>query len=49
MARELRSNFHILIFFEFPEVLPRTHRQQRITADSVIAAAAAAAVLEHGM
>ena len=32
MARELRSNFQIPENFEFPEVLPRTRRQQRTMA-----------------
>ena len=40
MARELRSNFQIPEIFEFPEVLARTCRQQRIMADPNAAAAA---------
>ena len=46
MARELRSNFQIPENFEFKEVLPRTRQQQRTMADTVIAAAHAAAFLE---
>ena len=38
MARELRSNFQIPEFFEFPEVLPITRRQQRKMADPNAAA-----------
>ena len=38
MARELRSNFQIPENFEFPEVLPRTRRQQRTMADPNVAA-----------
>ena len=34
MARELRSNFQIPENFEFPEVLPRTRRQERKIADT---------------
>ena len=33
MARELGSNFQIPENFEFPEVLPRTRRQQRTIPD----------------
>ena len=33
MAKESRSNFQIPEIFEFPEVLPRTRRQQRTMAD----------------
>ena len=42
MARELRSNFQIPENFEFPEVLPRTRRQQRTMADPNTAAAVVA-------
>ena len=42
MERKLRSNFQIPENFEFPEVLPRTRRQQRIMADPNAAAAAVA-------
>ena len=42
MARELRSNFWIPENFEFPEVLPRTSRQQRTMADPNAAAAVVA-------
>ena len=38
MARELRLNFQIPENFEFPEVLPRTLRQQQIMADPNAAA-----------
>ena len=38
MARELRSNFQIPENFEFPEVLPRTSRQQQTMADPNAAA-----------
>ena len=37
MARELHSNFQIPEHFEFPEVLPRTRRQQLTTADTNVA------------
>ena len=39
MARELRSNFQIPEDFEFPEVLPRTCRQQLTMSDPNAAAA----------
>ena len=42
MARELRSNFWIQENFEFPEVLPRTSRQQRTMADPNAATAVVA-------
>ena len=42
MARELRSSFQIPEYFEFPEVLPRTHQQQRTMADPNAAAAVVA-------
>ena len=45
MARELRSNFQIPENFEFPEVLPRTRRQQR-TMDDPNAAEVVVAVPE---
>ena len=38
MARELRSNFQIPENCEFPEVLPRTRRQQQTMADPNVAA-----------
>ena len=38
MAWELRSNFQIPQNFEFPEVLPRTCRQQQTMADTNAAA-----------
>ena len=42
MAMELRSNFQIPENFAFPEVLPRTRRQQRTMADPNAAAAVVA-------
>ena len=42
MARDLRSNFQIPENFEFPELLPRTRRQQRTMADPNAAAAVVA-------
>ena len=41
MAKELRSNFQIPENSEFPEVLPKTRRQQRTMVDPNEAAAAA--------